>query len=130
MTNLAILEAIGHELVSIERSVAQLRERIHLLAKEASVETEGRQPDPSGTPQLPVVLTSNGAFHPRGFWHRGNFHRCSTQIDVYIGLLRAIAFSFPRWRGPIACGGSCRACSMESRRAPPPSTGPSRRARG
>ena len=90
MTQTAVLSAIQQELVRIQTSIARLRERIAAVTEEPPA--NHRQPG-SGVhgPQLPVTLTARGAFQPCGFWFRGNFHRCETQVDVYLGLLRQIA---------------------------------------
>ncbi len=112
MTNHAILSAIENELVRVENHVAQLRQKIHALSQDATTTLHMESAEAAGTPVLPVDLTPRGAFHPRGFLYRGIFHRCSTQIDIYIGLLRAIASgsqnAMARTAAALKCGTQTR----------------------
>jgi len=91
MTNLAILSAIEAELVRVEGYIANLRQKVHAALQQ----TTNATPATPTTPTLPIYLTTSGAFHPRGFWYRGTFRLCNAYIDVYIGLLRAIALTEP-----------------------------------
>jgi len=95
MTNQAILSAIENELVRVEGYIANLRQKVHAALQQTTETTLGTTPPPLGMPTLPVHLTTGGAFHPRGFWYRGTFQRCDTYIDIYTGLLRAIALANP-----------------------------------
>lgn len=110
MTNIAIVSAIDRELASLERGLVELRKRVRALVipgSSAALVPEAEQP---ASPTVPVDLTARGAFHPRGFWYRGAFHRCSAQIDVYIGLLRAIGQesddAMPRTAAALRLGGA------------------------
>lgn len=91
MTDTAILSAIDQELASVEGNVAKLRQKVRAIMQGGSAASDARENVDPDAPMLPVVLTQKGAFHPRGFWFGGAFHHCWTQIDIYIGLLRAIA---------------------------------------
>jgi len=95
MTNTAILMAIEGELARIEANVADLRQKVFAALQQM----DGPAPRAAATspndPDLPVHLTTKGAYHPRGFWFRGKFQRCDACVDIYTGLLRAIAHDDP-----------------------------------
>lgn len=95
MTNQAILSAIESELVRVESYVAHLRQKVHALMQESPTTPNSGHAFAATTPSLPVNLTTSGAFHPRGFWYRGTFRQCNAYIDIYTGLLRAIALADP-----------------------------------
>ena len=95
MTNQAILSAIESELVRVESHLAQLRQKVHALLQESPTMPNSERALVAATPSLPVSLTTIGAFHPRGFWYRGTFRQCNAYIDIYTGLLRAIAIADP-----------------------------------
>lgn len=90
MTHQAVLSAIEQELVRLEGYVSSLREKLHVLQAAARANSAD-EIESSALPEIPVYLTSKGAIHPSGFWFAGVFHRCNSQIDIYIGLLRALA---------------------------------------
>lgn len=91
MKNTTVLSTIDQELASLEAHVAQLRQKVQALVEGGSVSADAGTALDREAPVLPVVLTRQGAFHPKGFWYRGSFKQCSTQIGIYLGLLRAIA---------------------------------------
>ena len=90
MTHQAVLSAIEQELVCLEGYVSSLREKLQALQVAAPTDSAGTT-ETRRLPEIPVYLTSRGAIHPSGFWFAGVFHQCTSQIDIYIGLLRALA---------------------------------------
>ncbi len=112
MSDSAILAAIESELVRVEGYVANLRSKIRSLRQDIAPPRGNPATNAPANPSLPVDLTTAGALHPRGFWYGGTFRRCSTQIDVYLGLLRAIAKSsddaMPRAAAALHRGGRSR----------------------
>lgn len=90
MTNPEVFAAIEGEITRIEGYLAALREKVHVL-RVTMTSTPGESHSSLAAPRIPVYLTSKGAVHPAGFWFGDAFHPCSSQIDIYIGLLRAIA---------------------------------------
>jgi hypothetical protein len=90
VTHPEVFAAIESEISRIEGYLATLREKVHAL-RATTASAPGEIQGSVSEPCIPVYLTSRGAVHPSGFWLAGEFHPCSSQIGIYIGLLRAMA---------------------------------------
>jgi hypothetical protein len=91
MTDYTILSAVESEISRVEGYLVTLRQKVHAALEQLQVAGGVATYSSAEGPALPICLTTNGAFHPRGLWYRGTFRPCGTYIDIYTGLLRAIA---------------------------------------
>lgn len=95
MTTRLPLPLVEGALERLEESVARLRRTVQVMRESQASVTADAALTGQPTPAIPIDLTQRGAFQPQGFWYRGRFRRCDTQVAVYRGVLECLARDMP-----------------------------------